>query len=125
MATRKLQRVHETLFSEATLQLKQETVFELGTIIVTKQFLCKDLDCPFPVAARRLSNELKRIHVKSVAQLNRLKLEGLALKGIGERQCIVATTILNWQGYSVDAFCDWDTEEKPVRYNTVRRRMAD
>lgn len=121
---RELYNLQRSLFSEHHRQRTLVKVFECGTYKLTLRQLTRDLDCPFPMSARRLQTILEANEIGSLKQLFDIGLHGLGdMKGVGDSLCDVATVILDHADYDLVEFCGWEEGEVPVRFQTIKARQ--
>lgn len=85
----------------------QEAVITLGSQEFSAHFIATIAEYPNLRAARQLNAVCKKLHITSLAQLNRVGLYSLLnVTGFGERTAWIASMLLYAGGYDVTAWCD-------------------
>ncbi len=119
MLTRK---VVETTIGKTFADKLDEVVFESGSLTYSRRQMVDDLGCANFGAASRLEKALKKLGIKTVAQLYKTDPFSIVrTRGIGETSIFVAMCILDNSGYSVTQWWGWK-ETNTLKFSSFKHR---
>ena len=96
-----------------------EPVMDLGSVTYSRREMVEELNCANFIAAVRLAKVLKKLSVRTPAQLYKMDPFSLARsRGIGEAALFVATCILDANEYSVVKWWGWN--DNVVKFSTFK-----
>jgi hypothetical protein len=94
-------------------------VFTIGEWFYTRREMVEQLGCANFMAAARLQKVLRKLGIKTPAQLSKLDPFSLArARGIGEASLFVAMCILDSKGYDVLKW--WGFNENSVKFSSFK-----
>lgn len=110
----------ETVIGKGFADKLDEEIFKVGEWFYTRREMVEDLGCANFIAAVRLAKVLKRLNIKTAAQLHRIDPLSLArAKGIGETAIFVAMCILDASGYDVLKW--WSYKDNKAKVSSITR----
>ena len=110
------------------LQHLDAPLLTLGTLIITRRSMARDLGLATPIAIRRFATLCADLKIRTVADLyQRAPVDLADYKGCGVTTLYVAIRVLQHAGYDVDAWYtrdDADDARAAVTFATLKHRVA-
>lgn len=117
-----MRKIDPHVFGSPFVRHLSAPLLVIGSHRYSRHDLVNDLGTGNFTAAARLGRVLKRLHIKSPAQLNDLTPESLArVVGVGVATLYVAMCVLEAEGYSIARWYGWRKHEG-VTFETHKRR---
>lgn len=112
------------ILSKNFLAKLEEYIIDSGKLQFSRQEMIEELGCANFLAAHKLNKILRKLGIKSYAQLHQTDPHSLArIKGVGETVMYLVMCILDYNGYDVEVWWGWK-KGNDVKFSTFKHHVV-